>query len=80
MQASNVSARDAGSAVLEGGDEFGRGPLKISMFLDVAAQDRGISINLHLRMIGVLFSLLAHLFREFVRSSASASILDQRSS
>jgi hypothetical protein len=50
------------------------------MFLDVAAQDRGISINLHLRMIGVLFSLLAHLFREFVRSSASASILDQRSS
>jgi hypothetical protein len=32
------SAPDAGGAALERGDEFGRRPLKISMFFDVAAE------------------------------------------
>lgn len=33
-----LSARDAGRAVPEGGDEFGGRLLEISVFLDVAAQ------------------------------------------
>ena len=32
------------------------------------SQDRGISIDLHLRVIGVLFSPLAHTFRKLRRS------------